>query len=224
MQSETFEKQSYNRRPEIIALIVIGIVVLVLAFLFLGQVRRANRRTKSLNNLRQLALSCWNYENAHSRFPSASAPIGTNGDHFGWEIQIVPFIETFCNGWQGLLDQPWDHPDSRKVFQIENDFFHSPHCSEKFDENGYSLSHYAATLETIPMGEPRSFESLKSEMEMFGEIAAGFQPWGKPGNARTIGNGIWFDEDSFGNPEYNGVSFAYVDGSVRYELLEHDRR
>lgn len=223
MQSETFEKQSYNRWPEIIALAILGIVVLSLAFLFLGQLRAAARRTDSMNRLRQLALSSLNYEDAHSCFPSACAPFVPDGPEFGWEVRLLPFLESFCNGWQGQLERPWNHTDSREMFQHEIEYFQSPHCTMK-SENGYGLSHYAATLETIPMGEPKTYGSLKSDMKMYGEIAAGFQPWGKPGNSRTIGNGIWFDEDSFGNPEYCGVSFANVDGSVQYELLDHDRR
>ena len=74
------------------------------------------------------------------------------------------------------------------------------------------------------MGEPKLLAQLDGNKEMFGEIAAGFQPWAKPGNTRTIDSGIWFDEDSFGNPEYNGVCFAHVDGSVRYRILETDYR
>lgn len=224
MHSETFEKRFYNHWPAIVVLTLIGFIVLALAVLLLGRLRADARRVDSMNRLRQLAFSSLSYEEAHSVLPSAAAPIETGGHIFGWEVRLMPFLDTFCDGWQGQLDRPWNHPDSRKMFELAISNFQSPHCNKKFDETGYGLSHYAATLETIPLGEPKRWEELNGDMKLFGEISAGFHPWAKPGNTRSIGNGIWFDEESFGNPEYNGVSFAYVDGSVRYELLDFDRR
>ncbi len=220
MNTESFQERSYISRPSVIALVLIGFVLLALAARFLDMAKQSSWRANSMNNLRQIVRATLSYESVYSRFPTASASMGSNGDQFGWEIQIRPFIDTFCDGWGGQLDRSWNHPDSREMFQYEFAFFHSPLCEKKTDDNGYSLNHYAATLEAIPMDEAKTVETLDGNAKMFGEIAEGFQPWCKPGNSRSAANGVRFDESSFGNPTGNGVAFAFKDGSVQYRLVD----
>ena len=94
-------------------LVVIAIIGILIGMLLpaVQQVREAARRAACMNNVRQLALGCMNYESAYMHFPPAtqrnnattsdsrglptyprpSRP--TEGRKIGWTVFILPFIE-----------------------------------------------------------------------------------------------------------------------------------
>jgi prepilin-type N-terminal cleavage/methylation domain-containing protein len=90
-------------------LVVIAIIAILIALLVpaVQKVRAAAARLQCSNNLKQLALACQNYHDAHKRFPPAvlmrSGVNDVSGsDNFGpnWSVHILPFIE------QGTLWTP----------------------------------------------------------------------------------------------------------------------
>jgi len=76
-------------------LVVIAIIGILIGMLLpaVQQVREAARRTQCLNNLRQLALACLNYESAHMEFPNGAA--GDPGGQWdtNWLGFALPFME-----------------------------------------------------------------------------------------------------------------------------------
>ena len=86
-------------------LVVIAIIGILIGMLLpaVQQVREADRRTQCMNNLRQIALACHNFESARMRFPSGGlingADAGLNPDstlsdqRLGILSQILPMIE-----------------------------------------------------------------------------------------------------------------------------------
>ena len=86
-------------------LVVIAIIGILVALLLpaVQQVREAARRTTCMNQMRQIALACHNFESAHMDFPTAGdhsegfsdEPFRTavNRENWGWGYQILPFIE-----------------------------------------------------------------------------------------------------------------------------------
>lgn len=87
-------------------LVVIAIIAILVAILLpaVQQAREAARRSTCKNNLKQLGLACFNYEDAYSMLPpgATSHPGSTNrngaarGDNFeawGWGAFILPYIE-----------------------------------------------------------------------------------------------------------------------------------
>jgi prepilin-type N-terminal cleavage/methylation domain-containing protein len=82
-------------------LVVIAIIAVLIALLLpaVQQAREAARRSQCKNNLMQLGLALQNYEMAHEVLPSGvvnpTGPIqsDTNGYHFGWIVQILPYFE-----------------------------------------------------------------------------------------------------------------------------------
>ncbi len=80
-------------------LVVIAIIAVLIALLLpaVQAAREAARRAQCVNNLKQLALGCMNYESANLCFPSQVGGIPTwfvNSDYrLGWILMILPQIE-----------------------------------------------------------------------------------------------------------------------------------
>lgn len=71
-------------------LVVIAIIGILIALLLpaVQAAREAARRTKCLNNLKQLSLGCHNFAGARKHFPSSANSIGAS-----YVAQILPYIE-----------------------------------------------------------------------------------------------------------------------------------
>jgi prepilin-type N-terminal cleavage/methylation domain-containing protein/prepilin-type processing-associated H-X9-DG protein len=71
-------------------LVVIAIIGILIALLLpaVQAAREASRRTKCLNNLKQLSLGCHNFAGARKHFPSSANSIGAS-----YVAQILPYIE-----------------------------------------------------------------------------------------------------------------------------------
>ena len=76
-----------------------------------AQVRSAARRITCQNNMRQLALAMYNYESAHSRFPTARI-----GDEFpySWRVELLPFLDEQPLRSRYDENQAWDSPKNLK--------------------------------------------------------------------------------------------------------------
>jgi hypothetical protein len=209
-------KRLFSNRAGIIAVLALIGIILTIVFPAIQQVRLAARRSLSVNTVRQIALAFHNYESAHGRLPSATSRFGNGDENFGWELKVLPFMQS--SSVYDMVDKnhPWDHPINLPIFRNRNWSCESPHIDFKFNSDGLALSQYSAVVEIIPNGSSNQLAELDGNSEMLGEISAAFPPWGKPGNARSISQGIGFDEKSFGNPELNGCVFGYVDGSAKY--------
>jgi type II secretory pathway pseudopilin PulG len=77
-------------------LVVIAIIGILVALLLpaVQAAREAARRTKCVNNLKNIALACLNYESSKKTLPPGStiAP-GASQSGLGWQVQILPYIE-----------------------------------------------------------------------------------------------------------------------------------
>lgn len=74
------------------------------------QVREAARRASSMNNIRQLALACLNWESAYQALPPAFNTDQEGQPLLSWRVHILPFIEAGDLYDQFRLDEPWDSP------------------------------------------------------------------------------------------------------------------
>ncbi|WP_435016126.1 DUF1559 domain-containing protein [Tundrisphaera sp. TA3] len=92
----------HRRAFTLIELMVVIAVIAVLISLLLPAVqasREQARRVQCINNLVQLGLAIHAYEDTHRVLPlgttSATGAIdeGKAGDHFGWAVRILPFME-----------------------------------------------------------------------------------------------------------------------------------
>jgi prepilin-type N-terminal cleavage/methylation domain-containing protein len=77
-------------------LVVIAIIGILIAMLLpaIQAAREAARRTKCVNNLKNIGLACLNYESSKKTYPPSSTiadDISTNG--LSWQVLVLPYVE-----------------------------------------------------------------------------------------------------------------------------------
>lgn len=125
-----FKRQGFTLVELLVVIAIIGILIGML-LPAVQQVREAARRTQCLNNMRQIALACHNYESGLMQFPpgcnwnpsSSDAkrnpnPIlpdpssATGGQRIAWSVFLMPYMEqtNLFNGFNeatGRWDTNW---------------------------------------------------------------------------------------------------------------------
>jgi prepilin-type N-terminal cleavage/methylation domain-containing protein len=77
-------------------LVVIAIIGILVALLLpaVQAAREAARRTKCVNNVKNIALACLNYESSKKTLPPGSTvALNASQSGLGWQVQILPYIE-----------------------------------------------------------------------------------------------------------------------------------
>ena len=95
------------------------------------QVRQNARKTVSRNNMRQMALACWNYESAHRAFPAGYTTNEEGGKLLSWRVTILPFLEQGDLFNKFKLDEPWDSPNNKALIAEMPEVFRSPVSNAK---------------------------------------------------------------------------------------------
>ncbi len=94
-----------------------GTTVPVIVALLLPAVqaaREAARRIQSTNNMKQIALSMLNYEQANKTFPPAYKADKNGKPLLSWRVLILPFIDPELYK-QFNLDEPWDSDHNKPL-------------------------------------------------------------------------------------------------------------
>lgn len=122
------------------------------------------QRTKSLNNLKQLALAMHNYHDVHKHFPPAVV-LGPDGKTpHSWRVELLPFLEAAHLYEQYKRDEPWDSPNNKKVLAQMPDVFRAPGDAQDSTNTSYFLPTGSQTL--FPLKKPQTMADLqKSQSE-----------------------------------------------------------
>ena len=88
--------------------------------------RGAARRVQGMNNLKQMALACLNYESAHMHFPKQANYDDDGKPLLSWRVHILPFIEENELYEQFHLDEPWDSEHNKKLIAKMPAVYDSP--------------------------------------------------------------------------------------------------
>jgi len=93
-------------------LVVIAIIGVLVALLLpaVQAAREAARRTQCLNQIRQVALACHNYESSHTTFPQA-----VDETSFSYIVKIADFLEQGNIVNQINFDETWDNLGNQNV-------------------------------------------------------------------------------------------------------------
>ena len=175
--------------------------------------RESARRMQSMNNLKQLALAMFMYNDAHGHFPPAVIMGADGKTPHSWRIELLPYIEQKNLYDQYKMDEPWDSPANKKVLAAIPVILRSPS-----DESAATNSSY------FVLTGPKTMFSGKDGMKI-PDITGGTSntimlveatrdiPWTKPED-------IDYDPakplPKLGGHFAGGFCAAFADGSVRW--------
>jgi hypothetical protein len=184
-----------------------------------GSIRVAAASTNSANNLKQMSLAAFVYETAHRSLPPGYTADQWGQPLHGWQTHLLPYLDRDNVYARIQLDRPWDDPANRAAFSTDIREYRSLVSGSETDSSGYCLTHYAGNSHLLTPNKSLSVGRIKdgpSNTILYGEVAAGFRPWGHPLNLRDPSKGIRKSADAFAGPWSSGVTqFAFADGSVR---------
>lgn len=115
----------------VLALLGGGAILVILALVALllpavGAAREAARRVQCSNNVKQIVLAMYNYQDAYGSFPPAYT-VDANGKKLhSWRTLILPYLEQDALFRQINLNEPWDSPSNAPFAQMAGKVFHCP--------------------------------------------------------------------------------------------------
>ncbi len=175
------------------------------------QVREAARRTDSMNNLRQIALACLNYESAYRRLPTDI--VSEDGEPLlSWRVAILPYLEQNNLYDQFRLDEPWDSEHNIQlldqmpvIFQNANVMLDNRTVYQGFKGPGTIFEGQQVRFRDLTDGSSNTILCVESDMDAAVE-------WSRPAD-------LPFDPagpvTGIGNLRPSGFNAAFADGSVR---------
>jgi len=81
-----------------------------------GVAREAPTRSQCMNNLKQILLAMHNYHDKYGCFPPAHTVDATGRPLHSWRVLVLPFLEHQALYDSIRLDEPYDSPHNRAVF------------------------------------------------------------------------------------------------------------
>ena len=104
-----------------IAGIVLGVIgclfTLVLAQRLFGEDIEWSRRAICTNNLKQIGLALFNYEEAYGSFPAAAITDKNGKPLLSWRVALLPYLELGPLYAKFHLDEPWDSPHNLSLIE-----------------------------------------------------------------------------------------------------------
>ena len=151
------------------------------------KVREAAGRTKSANNMKQIAIAVHNYHDTYMHFPEdikdkAGKPI------LSWRVEILPYIEQNAIYQQFKRDEPWDGPNNKKLSQMTIPTYLSPTDGPAVAAaDGWGMTNYlgVAGPNTIfdPKGKIRMVDITDGTSNTIMVVETrDAVPWAKPGD------------------------------------------
>jgi hypothetical protein len=182
--------------------------------------QQAGSRSRSLNNLKQIALGLHNYHDVYKTFPAA-VQLGPKNTPRSWRVTILPFVEQTALWERYRCDEPWDSENNKRILATMPDTFRCP-----LDKRGSTNASYFvltgrdtafpgnrnARIAEILDGTSNTLMVVESKQET---------PWTKPED-------IPFDAEQplpkLGGWHPDGFCAALCDGSARFFANECDQR
>src|SRR5206468_8126418 len=79
------------------------------------KVRQAAAASRSINNLKQIAIAMHSYHDTYNGFPPAAVCDKTGKPLLSWRVLILPYVEQGELYKEFKLDEPWDSEHNKKL-------------------------------------------------------------------------------------------------------------
>jgi hypothetical protein len=187
-----------------------------------GSKAESDNRARSARSLKHIANSAQFWADGNGR----QLPAGYTADPLGrplhsWATALLPYLEQDQLFAKIDPQQPWNDPINRSALAAEIPLFLNRNLDlARRNNTGFALIHYAGNKHTFPAKRglrfPEDFQDSTFHTILFGEVSAGFCPWGDPSNLRDPARGLKTSAKTFGGPWSTEITqFAMADGSVR---------
>jgi hypothetical protein len=203
-----------TRLPEMFA----GVKDLRIEPMFFG-VRNAAQRTRSTNNLKQIALAMHQFSDENQRLPAWAIVNKEGKPLLSWRVALLPYLEQMDLHKQFHLDESWDSPHNRKLLEKMPRVYAGIDPllpGNKANETYYQVFVGKGTAFEGTRGLPLSFEDFPDgRSDTLLVVEAGTPvPWTKPAD-------IPYDPKQplrklLGGLFQEGFNAAMVDGSTRF--------
>lgn len=200
------------------------LVVLLMLPLF-SSAREPTRRATCANHIFQIGKALLNYESVHRRFPPAYSTDKDGRPLHSWRVLLLPFLEQDELYRQIRLDEPWDSPHNRAVFDA-NPMPYAFGCPTD-REAGKKETNYVMIVGPGTFSDgPNSvrFKQITDRADntiAVVEIADSGIHWAEPRDLKADEMSYRIndpDQPSISSHHHGGAHAVFVDGS--YQFLE----
>ncbi len=127
--NDAIPKPGSGWRVRLVELFVVLAIIAVLIALLLPAVRSgggAARRSQCVNNLKQIALALYNYEQVYKALPPAHTVDASGRPLHSWRTLILPYLEQEPLYRTIDLSKPWNDPANAKALKTALPVFRCP--------------------------------------------------------------------------------------------------
>lgn len=199
-----------SRSPSLGFLVVVGVLF---AAVFLASVDlrppRGERRSRCINQLKQLSLAMLQYEADYKRFPPAYVADAKGRPLYSWRVLLLPYLDRKDMYDALRRDEPWDSPHNRSVLQgaAVAKLFQCPSAENPKDETSYVVIVGQDTISNGPRSVGIDYICTKdgtSATIMIAEIKNSGIHWAEPRDLN-------FEHMSFriNDPDGRGISSGH---------------
>ena len=208
--------------------VVMGVIALLIAVLLpqVQQSREAARRAQTRNNLKQIAIAMYNYDDAHRVFCPGSVIDDRGQGHNDWTSAVTTFSQS--SSWL-VGTRPgelvWDDPEQFGHWMLlsencEGLLFTNSTLGGMKQADGLALNAYSVNSwlfhrnSSVSPRDDRLLAHGRAHTLLVADAFGDYSPIGHPGNWRdvTIGHR---QLHGFGCPAREITQAAMVDGTVR---------
>ncbi|MGE0374571.1 MAG: DUF1559 domain-containing protein [Planctomycetaceae bacterium] len=191
----------------------------------LQQAREAARRTRSMNNLKQIGLAMHNYHDTFGHFPPpvlyGSSGNGKSKHPHSWRVAILPFVDQAALYNLYNFDEPWDSEHNLKIAAQVPAVFRSPND----DSGSTNAAYYVLVGENTAVGDKPEPDGNPTKGNALSTFTDGTSntilvveakrdiPWTKP---EDIPYSADADLPQLGGWTDRGFLAGLADGSVRF--------
>lgn len=192
--------------------------------------REAARRMQCSNNLKQLGLAFWNWEDTHGRFPDAVTAAEEQPPR-SWRVVLLPFLEAGRLHEQYDVSRSWDDPANLPVAQTPLPTLLCPSDPHHHDEQRRYFTAYVVVTgpETIyPEGQAIGSDAIddgRANTLLLAEACGQNIVWTRPEDVHVrqnpvavnvAGNTPTHSPSILSSYHSGGAHAALADGSVQF--------